>query len=119
MGSALMGPLHFYAFSQRDFLGTPVNLLMSSPGRTFFPNLSKFLDHFAAAPLVLTPFVRNQEQQEMSEKSQVRPRVHPGEPADRHVSEDRAELRRAGGEIAAGLRRLEVLTCFAGIQRSA
>ena len=29
------------------------------PGRTFFPNLSKFIT-FAAAPLVLTPFVRNQ-----------------------------------------------------------
>ena len=29
------------------------------PGRTFFPDLSK-LNTFAAAPLVLTPFVRNQ-----------------------------------------------------------
>ena len=29
------------------------------PGRTFFPNLSKLIT-FAAAPLVLTPFVRNQ-----------------------------------------------------------
>ena len=29
------------------------------PGLTFFPNLSKFIT-FAAAPLVLTPFVRNQ-----------------------------------------------------------
>ena len=29
------------------------------PGRTFFPNLSKW-STFAAAPLVLTPFVRNQ-----------------------------------------------------------
>ena len=29
------------------------------PGRTFFPNLSKSIT-FAAAPLVLTPFVRNQ-----------------------------------------------------------
>ena len=29
------------------------------PGRTFFPNLSKF-STFAAAPLVLTPFARNQ-----------------------------------------------------------
>ena len=29
------------------------------PGRAFFPNLSTFIT-FAAAPLVLTPFVRNQ-----------------------------------------------------------
>ena len=29
------------------------------PGRTFFPNLSKYIT-FAAAPSVLTPFVRNQ-----------------------------------------------------------
>ena len=29
------------------------------PGRTFFPNLSKLIT-FAAAPLMLTPFVRNQ-----------------------------------------------------------
>ena len=29
------------------------------PGRTFFPKLSKFIT-FAAAPSVLTPFVRNQ-----------------------------------------------------------
>ena len=30
------------------------------PGRTFFPNLSKRNSTFAAAPLVLNPFVRNQ-----------------------------------------------------------
>ena len=35
----------------RDFLGTPLTF--------FFPNLSTFIT-FAAAPLVLTPFVRNQ-----------------------------------------------------------
>ena len=29
------------------------------PGRTFFPNLTKFIT-FTAAPLVLTPFVHNQ-----------------------------------------------------------
>ena len=50
-------------FWQRDFLGTPVNLLWS-PQKCqglllFSPNLSRFIT-FAAAPLVLTPFVRNQ-----------------------------------------------------------
>ena len=41
---------------------TPVNLLLSSQkcqGRIFFPNLSKFIT-FASAPLVSTPFVRDQ-----------------------------------------------------------
>ena len=46
-------------------MGTPVKLLLSSPtsvtGRTFFANLSN-LSTFAAAPIVLTPFVRNQQQ---------------------------------------------------------
>ena len=43
-------------------MGTPVNLLLSSQkcqGVPFSPNLSKIIT-FAAAPLVLTPFVRNQ-----------------------------------------------------------
>ena len=56
------GHCRFHVFRQRNFWGTPVNLLLSPPkvpGRTFFPNLSKFIA-FAAAPLVLTPFVRNQ-----------------------------------------------------------
>ena len=47
-------------FVDKVFLGTPVNLRLSFPKVpvcTFFPNLSKFLT-FAAAPLVLTPFVR-------------------------------------------------------------
>ena len=35
------------------------------PGRTFFTNLSKFIS-FAAAPLVLTPFVRNQETEKIT-----------------------------------------------------
>ena len=43
---------------QRDFSGTPVNL-PRVPRRTFFPDLPKFIA-FAAAPFVLTPFVRNQ-----------------------------------------------------------
>ena len=46
-----------------DFLGTPVSLIAlifpKVPWSTFVPNLSKFIT-FAAAPLVLTPFVRNQ-----------------------------------------------------------
>ena len=50
-------------FFDWDFLVTPVNLLLYSQkyqaGRIFFPNPSKFITS-AAAPLVLTPFVRNQ-----------------------------------------------------------
>ena len=49
-------------FFDRDFLGTPVYLLLYSPkcqGVPGFPNLTKLIT-FAAAPLVLTPFVRNQ-----------------------------------------------------------
>ena len=54
-----MGSLQISCFLT-DLLGTPANLLSSSKKeRTFFPNLSKFIT-FAAAPLVLTPFVRNQ-----------------------------------------------------------
>ena len=62
MGSALMGSLQIWSFWQRDLLGIPANLLFifpEVPGRTFFHNLSKMLT-FAVAPLVLTPFVRNQ-----------------------------------------------------------
>ena len=59
MGSALMGSLQVLRFRQRHF-GAPVDLVFPKvPGRTFFPNLSKIIT-FAAAPLVLTPFVRNQ-----------------------------------------------------------
>ena len=49
-------------FFDRDFSGTPVNLLLSSQkcqGVSFSPNLSTLIT-FAAAPLMLTPFVRNQ-----------------------------------------------------------
>ena len=62
MGSALMGSLQISFFWQRDFLGTPVNRLLFSQkcqGVPFFPNLSKYIT-FAAVPLVLIPFVRNQ-----------------------------------------------------------
>ena len=53
----------FLVFSQRDFLGAAVSLLLSPQkcqGVPFFPNLSKLLT-FAAALLVLTPFVCNQQ----------------------------------------------------------
>ena len=53
---------NFMFFDRGTFLGTPVNLLSSSQecqGVPFFPNLSKFVTS-AAAPLVLTPFVRSQ-----------------------------------------------------------
>ena len=55
MGSALMGSM------QMSCLLTPVNLLVSSQKcqGVPFPNLSRFVT-FAAAPLVLTPFVRIQ-----------------------------------------------------------
>ena len=59
-GEPLVGKGQF--FWQRDFLGTLVNLLWSSQkcqGVPFSPDLSKLIT-FAAAPLVLTPFVRNQ-----------------------------------------------------------
>ena len=50
-------------FRRGDFcFGIPVDLLLSPPivpGRTFFPNPSNSIT-FAAAPLVLIPFVRNQ-----------------------------------------------------------
>ena len=62
LGSALMGPLHFRVFWRRDFSGTPVKptfIFPKVPGRTFFPIRQKSIV-FAAAPLVLTPFVRNQ-----------------------------------------------------------
>ena len=60
MGSALMGSLQMLCFLTEGLLGTPSTFTFQEvPGRTFFPNLSKFVT-FAAAPLVLTPFVRNQ-----------------------------------------------------------
>ena len=61
MGSALMGSLQISLFLQRDFLGTPVNLLLSpqSAWEYLFPQSSKIVT-FAAAHIVSTPFVRNQ-----------------------------------------------------------
>ena len=56
------GHCNTFVVWQRDFLGTPVNLLFifpKVPARTFFPNLSKSIT-FAAAPLEFTQFVRNQ-----------------------------------------------------------
>ena len=38
---------------------SPISVFPKVPGRTFFPSLSKSIT-FAAAPFVLTPFVRNQ-----------------------------------------------------------
>ena len=49
--------ISLFVFWRRDFLGTPANLLLSSQNWRAY--LSKFLI-FAAAPLVLPPFVRNQ-----------------------------------------------------------
>ena len=62
MGSALMGSLRISCFLTEGLFGLlPLAYfyLPKVPGRTFFPNLSKFIT-FAAAPLVLTTFVRNQ-----------------------------------------------------------
>ena len=49
-------------FFERDFWGTPVNLLLSSQKYQGvpFPQSDKNKVPFAAAPLVWTPFVRNQ-----------------------------------------------------------
>ena len=58
MGSAVMGSLLISCFLT-DFSGTPFNLFVSSQ---YFPNLSNVIT-FAVAPLVLTPFVRNQSSQ--------------------------------------------------------
>ena len=63
MGSPQWGHCRFHVFFQRNFLGTPVYLLLcfqNCQGVPFAPNLSKFLT-FAEAPSVLTPFVRNQD----------------------------------------------------------
>ena len=59
MGSALMGSLRISCFWQGLSGVLPLNYfyLPNVPGCTFFPNLSTFIS-FAAAPFVLTPFVR-------------------------------------------------------------
>ena len=65
MGLALMGSLQiscFFCLFWQSTFGYSLCPTFISPevtGCTFFPNLSKFIT-FAAAPLLLTPFVRNQ-----------------------------------------------------------
>ena len=62
MGSTLMESLQtFRCFLTGTFFVPPLTYFYfpKFPGRSFFPNLSKSIT-FAAAPLVLTPFVRNQ-----------------------------------------------------------
>ena len=98
MGSALMGSAQFMFFD-RDFLGTPVNLIFiirKVPGRTFFLNLSKFIT-FAAATLVLTPFVRNQGfpvyfVSEGSTFEARRPRPDAGEPPSGAIESEKGEV---------------------------
>ena len=61
MGSALMGSLQILCFLTEGLFGysrLPTLMFPKVPGRAFFPNLPKFIT-LAAAPLVLTPFVRN------------------------------------------------------------
>ena len=62
MGSAIMGSLQlFLCFSTEGlfwYSREPTFIFPRVLGRTFFPNLSKLIT-FAAAPLALTPFVRN------------------------------------------------------------
>ena len=58
-GVSTNGATADFMFFDRDFLGTHVNLLLSPQqcqGMHFVHNLSEFMT-FAAAPLVLTPFV--------------------------------------------------------------
>ena len=63
-GVSTSGVTANFMFFDRDFLGTPVNLLLSpKESRAYlFPQPLKFVT-FAAAPLVLTSFVRNQTSQ--------------------------------------------------------
>ena len=59
MGSALMRPLQISCFFGRGTFWVLPLTNFDIPKTTFFSNLSKCLT-FAAAPLALTPFVRNQ-----------------------------------------------------------
>ena len=62
MGVSTKGVTALLCFSTKGPFGysrQPTFIFPKVPGRTFFPNLPKFVT-FAAAPLVLTPFVRNQ-----------------------------------------------------------
>ena len=62
-GSALMNGvtanIMFFFQGLFGYSRSPTFISLKVPGRTFFSNPSKFIT-FAAAPLVLTPFVRNQ-----------------------------------------------------------
>ena len=62
MRSALMGSLQISCFLTAGLFGfsrSPTFICPKVPGRTFFPNPSKFVN-FCSGPIVLTPFVRNQ-----------------------------------------------------------
>ena len=85
--SALMGSLQIPCFLTGTFWVLPLTYfyLPKSASAHLFPNLSKFIT-FAAAPLVLTPFVRNQpmrpllvgsipRREEHSLRSRARPRL--------------------------------------------
>ena len=66
---------------QRDlfgYSGQPKFVFTKVPGRTFFLNLSNNIA-FAAAPLVLTPFVRNQEMKMVMEREREREGRRDGE----------------------------------------
>ena len=63
MGSALVGSLRISCFLTEGFVGysrKPSCIFPKVPGSTFFANPSKFVTS-AAAPLVLTPSVRNRD----------------------------------------------------------
>ena len=74
MGSALMGSLQMLCFLTEGLFGYSRWSTFISPevaGHTFFANLSKFIT-FAAAPLVLTPCVRNQGSLDVRGEGQAR-----------------------------------------------
>ena len=86
MGSALMWSLRSWCcFLQRDVLGTLVNLHVSSQNARayLFPQSAKIYYFCAAAPLLLTPFVRNK----IHKPSKQENRWSPEEP---HVSTSEA-----------------------------
>ena len=58
-GQHQWGHCKFHVFRQRDFLVPPLNTSSQKCQGTPFSNPAQFVT-FAAAPLVLTPFVRNQ-----------------------------------------------------------
>ena len=60
MGSALMGSLQIVSEGLFGYSGQYMFIFPKVPGHTLFPNRPKVIT-FEAAPLVLTPFVRNQQ----------------------------------------------------------